>query len=413
MTPDDPPVRRGTDALRRWLAADDRDVRALDADGFRRWLDAHLARWSRDPLFAARVAVRDVRRANPRVRELERDRLRAAEADVTSPHGRRLRELARELANARKAIDGLTAALDAADGVKLAKLREKLAAYQLRRHALEIDAESLTAASPERRALLAVEAELRAVRTACGLDAADAAVAQLHAARGRNAGRSGERFEQLAARLLERHVAPELAGGDRDGVRVLTGVTLGAARTELDAVVVRTPPGCGPVDVLAVAEAKRNANDLAHGFRQRQENLAWLTDATTGFDPAAYRTRPFPRGRFDRPAVHVEGGEPFTFAPASFARFTPDAATGRFLSRLYLVTRPVPLWGVSSAALSRLVARVASDERFDPDDAGYLATLRDWCRSLTSETEAADVLRLYAADEGWAGRVVLVGEVGG
>ena len=79
------------------------------------------------------------------------------------------------------------------------------------------------------------------------------------------------------------------------------GVTLGAAGTELDQVIVRLPSRAErPVEVLAVVEVKRNLNDLAHGFRRRQDDLAWLTGHTANYDPRRYRTRQFPTGHFDK-----------------------------------------------------------------------------------------------------------------
>ena len=105
-----------------------------------------------------------------------------------------------------------------------------------------------------------------------------------------------------------------------------------------------------PVEVLAVVEAKRNINDLGHGFLRRQIDLAWLTGDRAAYDPAEHRTGVFDAGHFDRPAAHWQDGRAFVFAPGSFSRFARDDS-GHFRDGLWLVTRAGPVWGLSGAAL--------------------------------------------------------------
>ena len=186
-------------------------------------------------------------------------------------------------------------------------------------------------------------------------------------------------------------------------------MTLGAARTEIDLLAVRPAAAPDePAEVLALAEAKRNLNDLGHGFRRRQENLAWLTGDEGGYDPAAYRTRSFPTGRFDRSAVHERDGVRTLLTRESFRHFARDPESGLFLDRLHLVTRPGPVWGLSAAALSRIAHRVSTDERWEPGSEAYLRRLQRWCRSLAHDVETPDVLRLYAASDERARHVLLV-----
>lgn len=191
-------------------------------------------------------------------------------------------------------------------------------------------------------------------------------------------------------------------------MRVLQGVTLGAARMEIDQLLVRCSGDADePVEVLALVEVKRNVNDLAHGFGLRQENLAWLTGDEARYDPEAYRTSSFPEGRFDR-AIHESGGERYVFDAGSFRRFRPDPATGLLLDGLYLVTRPGAIWGVASAALARIAYRVSTDERWAPENEAYLRKLLEWCRSLAHGVETPDVLRTYAAAQDRAQQLLLL-----
>ncbi|HEV2736042.1 MAG TPA: hypothetical protein VGV85_14440 [Longimicrobiaceae bacterium] len=407
------PLARGAAELNRLLDERTLDLRTLGVGGFRRWLERHLARWARDPVFVQRTAIREIRRAHPRLRDLEAE-LRAAEAaDRASPLGERLRRTGRDLVGADRAVAGLGGALDGAAPEKRSAIQHKLDGFRARRAGLERELDELVRASGERRALLRLGAELAALRAETGLDAQEARLRELLRDRGRGSGRGGAAFEDLAAELTRRHVVPELEGsGPQEGgeVRVLRGVTLGAARMELDQLLVRPAlvPG-EPVEVLALVEVKRGINDLAHGFRMRQENLAWLTGDEAGYDPAAYRTRSFPTGRFDRAAAHRAGGEVHALGPGSFRRFRRDPATGLFLDGLYLVTRDGPVWGLGSAALARVAHRVATDEGWDPASEAYLAGLLEWCRPLACAVETPDVLRTYAATEARARQVLVVG----
>jgi hypothetical protein len=397
------------------LREDNRDLRGLDLAAFRDWLDHHLARWRTDPVFVQRARIRDLRRAHRRLLLLEDAYRRAAAADLASPHGARLRRVEQALRNTDQAVAGLTAALRGATAAKGPALRQKLEAFQARRQALRDEQDQLLQASPARQALVQSHNELEQFRAAIGLDRAEALLDRLLQEHGRRSGHAGASFERLALTLTERYVVPDLLRrrpgvGAEPCVRVLRGVTLGAARTELDQVVVR-PSRVGdlPVEVLAVVEVKRNVNDLAHGFGRRQENLAWLTGDTGRYDPAVYRTRHFRSGHFDREAVHQEQGEAFVFGRGSFRRFRRDAVTGWFLNRVYLVTRAGTLWGVSGAALARLGFRVATDERWAPDSEAYLRGLRRWCQALAEPIEAPDVLRAYAATPQRARQILVVG----
>jgi hypothetical protein len=407
-----PPVSRGADELRRLLREQTFDLRRLDPAGFRHWLERLLARWQTDPVFTQRTRIRDLRRTHPRLRPLEREHRDAVRADEASAAFPRLHRLGQDLADMGKAIAGLTEALAQAGPEKQPPLREKVAAFQARRQALQDEEARLIQSSPERQALLRVAADLLQLRAAIGLDREEDALEALLRRQGRRSGRAGGSFEELALALTRSVIVPELladGAGAAPGVRVLSGVTLGAARAEFDQMVVRPAGGGRPVEVLAVVEAKKNINDLAHGFRRRQENLAWLTGATDGYDPALYRTAHFRSGHFDREAVHEHNGDSFPFTRESFRHFRREPATGLVLDRLYFITRAGPLWGVSAAALARIGFRVATDRHWKPDDEAYLDDLRRRCLVLAEPIETPDVLQTYASAPGQGDQVLLAG----
>lgn len=404
------PVTTGADALARLLRERVDDLRTLDIDGFRRWLEQHLERWRTDPVFVQRTVIREIRRRDPDLAALERARRDAAATDARTSHAARFDELARAMEGAAKAMDGLGAAMDEAEPLRRDELgrRREAKRVELVRHRREHD--ELLRASPERRALLRVDAELERMRAAVGLDREETRLRELQRERGRRGGRGGSAFEETALAVTHRCILPTLAADDGPAgeLRVLRGVTLGAAGTELDGLVVRPSASGGAAEVLALVEAKRNANDLGHGFLRRQRNLAWLTDDTARYDPARHRTSAFPTGHFDRAALHYGQGETTVLDRGSFSGFRVDAATGWFLDRLYFVTRPGTLWGVSGAALGRIAHRAATDVAWDLDDDAYLGELFAWTRFLAAETEAPDVVRAFAGSERWARQLLLV-----
>lgn len=389
-------VARGADVLHAMLRERTTDLRHVELGEFRAWLGRQLPGWRLDPVFARRERIRDLRRAHPPLRALERERRRAARADADSPEGARLRQVEEELTGAVKAVEGLTGALEDADEGRRAALREKLDAFLARRAAVEAERDERIAASPERALLVRLDAELERLRHESGVGAEEARLDETMRAQGRRSGHAGGGFEAAALRAVREHLLPELGDGQ---LAVLTGVTLGTARTELDQVIVR---GSSPVEVLAVVEAKRNPNDVAHGFTRRQADLAWLSGDRAAYDAPRHVTRSFPTGHFDRAVAH----ERYIFDATSFRRFHPE--NGHILAGLYFVTRAAPLAGLSGAALGRLRHRAATDERFAPADDAYLADLLAWCRTLADPIETPDVLALYAADPERARQILLL-----
>lgn len=380
------------------------DLRTLDLAGFRRWLDQLLAGWATDPVFVQRSRMRDLRRAHPELRALEADHARAVRADVESAHGPQLAGLERRIYDIGRALEGLAEAIGRAGPDRRPALEAKREAFAARQRALESERSVLVQGSTERLELRRAAAALERYRAAIGLDREELALNELLTSRGRGAGRAGSAFEDEAVAVARSRFIPP----DASDLHLLRTVRLGAAGVELDIVIVRRSGGPDePVDVLAVVEVKRNINDLAHGFRRRQIDLAWLTGDRAAYDPAEQRTGYFETGHFDRPAVHWQDWQSFLFEPGSFARFVRDGS-GAFTSGLYLVTRAGPIWGLSGAALARVAAAVATDETWDPNDDACLSRLFAWARSLAGPQEAPDVLRRFADDAHRADQLIVL-----
>lgn len=386
------------------------DVRHLDTAGFRNWLAQHLKRWRHDPAFRQQWAIRRLRRDHPQLRELETQLQQAIRLDEASAVYSIIEETLKSLEDTGKAVAGLEQAVNQADDpVRRRQLEQKLEHFRQQRLDLEKRYRDLVAISPARLQRLELERQLHLAREQTGLARAEETLARLLRQRGQRSGRAGRTFEQQALEHSLQWLMPHLAAQAKSPCRILTGVTLGAARVELDQVVVEVPRHPDqPVRVLALVEAKRNLNDLASGFQARQENLAWLTGDARGYDPAQYRGRHHPSGHFERAAVHREAQETFVFSRESFRDFRRDTATGLFLEGLYFLSRPGPLWGLTSAALGRVRQKLATDIHWQSRSALRLRRFHEWCLNLASPLETPDLLRLYCERPARAGQIILL-----
>ncbi len=395
-----PPLARGEDILREVLAQAPVPVRELPRPAFAAWLRALVADASTDPAFAYRRAVADLERLHHRELSAARQRLeQAREALRQSASGAAVAEAQEAADRARKGAAGLAQAVE--EGRASPAKRDAFVAQAAE---AERRLEAAIAASPEYRALQAAEQALGELERSVGLTAAQDRLAALQRASGQARTRLGDAFEDVARRIVEQVVVPEV--GDGGPLTVLSAVTLGCARGELDHVVVDVRGEQDPVVVLAVVEAKRNLDDLGHGFVRRQENLAWFTSAPTGWSAEDYRNRHYPEGRFDRPMAHVEHGRRFVFDPTSFAALRPEPLGGALLDGLWFVSERRPLTGLGTKDHQRLVHRLATDPWLDLDDPQRVEGLREWVQAHTSEVQATDVLERYL-DADRAAQIVL------
>lgn len=345
------------------------DLRCQDLAGFRKWLGARLESWFRDPVFRQRARIRDLRRQHPELLLLEAQVREARRALLESAEQPRVASLERELHKATRAVQGLTEALPEHPHVEA-----KLAFFRQKRERVSGELREARGPLPE------LETRLHNLNRKLGIAEEEAILAELLRSVGSQPARQGKAFEVEALELSERLLLPE-TGAEA----ILTGVTLGAADTEFDQVLVR---GTRPVQVLAVVEVKRNPNDLARGWQKRGESLAWLQGRLE--DPERFRTASHPTGRFE--GYEHRG---YHFDPTSFQE----------VGELHLVSRPGPLWGADGRALARMAFRLSTDVRLKANE-----KFRQWCLGLTHPCETPDLLARYA--QGPADRLILLGDQG-
>jgi hypothetical protein len=356
---------RGLEAIR---SLQDRtcDLRCQDLAGFRAWLGTRLESWYRDPVFRQRARIRDLRRQHPELLELEGAVRAARRALQESAEHPRVARLERDLHKATRAVQGLTEALPEHPHVE-----EKLAFFRVKR-------ERLTGELREARGPLpALELQLHDLNRRLGVAEEEAILAELLRSVGSQPGRKGRLFEQDALELSHRLLVPETKAE-----AVLTGVTLGAADTEFDQVLIQKGD---PVRVVAVVEVKRNPNDLARGWRKRRESLAWLQGTLE--DPGRFRTGSHPSGLFEK---------------GSHQGYRFDRSSFQDVEELHLISRPGPLWGADARALARMAFRLSTDVRLKVNE-----KFRQWCVDLTSPHETPDLLEHYAGDPERAVKLLL------
>ncbi|MBX2803109.1 MAG: hypothetical protein KTR31_35845 [Myxococcales bacterium] len=384
-------VHRGQ-AILRELIDTAPDLTSMDREAFATWIGKVLEDASRDEVFRKRSAVRDLRSSNRRKLRYRQKRIAQARAAYSSCGcGPELSKLERDISSALKGVEGLRKAVEEsrADPTKLASFERRLESLTMARDAKLSDC-------PERGQLDRAKDSLERFEEDVGLVAIQEQIQALNLARGRSGSSRGKRFEEISVEILEQVAIPELTTEGPPPI-CLTGATLGCARGEFDHLLVVQRDPSAPVDVLALVEAKRNINDLAHGFRLRQENLAWLTGSDQGFDPAQYRNQHFPSGHFDRPVEHAQGDRVYRFDRSSFDRFRRDETTGDFLERLWFVTERRRLLGMTMAQRERLVNKLATDLSVDPERPNSLARLQPWVLGLLEGLTTREVLQRYAS----------------
>lgn len=322
------------------------DLRCQDLAGFQKWLTVRLASWERDPVFQQRARIRDLRKQHPPLLRLEKRLRDALKSEEHPPH-----QLQHELRKARNAEAGLSAALP-----QYPYLEGRLAWFRQRIRRFEQELQAV------RGPILELERQLAELKRELGIDQQEARLAELL----RKPQRQGQRFEAVAL---------ELAKQTLEADTILTGVTLGAADTEFDQVLLRDGR------VVGIVEVKRNPNDLARGWKKRHESLAWLKGELVDLD--RFRTASHPTGRFE-----------------GYGDFDRDAFAE--VQHIHLISRRGPLWGADGRALARMAFRLSTDERCLPDE-----KLRQWCLGLTHAWETPDLLDLYAGDPELAVKLLL------
>ncbi len=406
-------LHNGRKALKAYLDRNPIDFKRMDVPLFREWLARELGRKERDATFQKRCEIRDIRKKHRHLlKDLGETRKRKEAGYLASSHRARLEEIDKELVGVQRAIDGLTRAIEASTGEKQQASMEKRDGFIQRLEDLSQEQRELLLASPEKVEFEEADLALLRYKEEVGISQLEEELLALNQQQGKSTRKAGTRFEDVSTAYSKSVIYPQLVkrgdAADASDFRVLSGVTLGVAHTELDNLVVRYQGPEQSVDVLAVVEAKSNSNDVASGFLMRQQNIGFLCGNEEMYEPDAYVTKVYRDGRFGRPAVHKENGESYTFTQESFQRFKVDPKQGYFLDRLYFVVKRRFLNGLSSGEYSRLMYRISTDIHFSLEDDDYMQSLLTWVRGFMKSMQARDVLNIYQKKQAWARQFLLL-----
>lgn len=380
-------------------------LRCMSLQDFRTWLGARIEEASMQEQFRLRCWIRDVRTIHRRRLRDREQRLEVAKrAYELSPVAVEFEQASREVDSLHKGVAGLKAAVaeGRADPEKLQQFEQRLVAAEARLAGARDELNT-----PEKRRLDRATSSLQRMMEEVGLAEAESRLEQNHDQQGSASTIAGSRFERISSQAARELIIPSLGLVNHEPV-ILHGATLDCPQGELDQLIITIEKN-GVAKVHAVVEAKNNLNDLAHGFRVRQENLAWFVGDKQGYDPGRYRTSRFRDGQFDGVvAHHHENGLTYQFDSSSFDLFRePDKPPYR-LERLFFVTEQRPLLGLDSGDLSRVMHRVATDHRFDIQSNTKLKRLYEWMLDFIEPVQTIDILRMYADDESLAKNIIMV-----
>ncbi len=376
--------------LEEYLAHNKVNIHTMSLDEFRSWLADRIEDASRQELFRQRLLIRDIVHQHRRSLKYRKTKLKQAEdAYRASPEASEIEELKGQLDSFGKAVVGLTSAVARNDASP-----EKLAEFEKKLEQTTTRYQSLLASCKPAIRLAAAQKSDRDFREAIGLTSAEEELERLGKERGHQSSSSGDRFEEVSRQETTNFIVPDVNPTNAPCI-VLSGATLGCARGEFDQLVITPRVGTNLYDVLAIIEAKRNINDVVHGFRMRQENLAWFCGLEGAYDPALYRTDRFPDGRFTGTIIEQHGAQTFHFDQGSFHRFQRNHPSQPHLDHLYFVTEPRKLLGCTADELGRLLYQLATDASFDLSDARILKKFRKQALTIIDPFQTRDVLQLY------------------
>ncbi len=377
--------------LRAYLENNTIDLARMSLGDFRQWYQSVLLSAQRDETFLLQRRIHNLESEHRHALRTLRERWQRALAKLNEW------EHKPEYESAYKLYESISAGVKGlSEAVKQGRADpEKLRDFEQRLHLIAKELDDWKS-SPIMRSTLSARQSMDELEQAIGLTSLNRQLRQLRSEQGHRSSSGGSLFEEMAYEAVRTRFKNE---------EILTGVTLGAARAELDLVIVRS--GNPHVDVLAIVEAKRNINDLADGFRMRQENLAWLTGSADSELCRLYQNQMYPQGRFDCTAIHREKEREYRFSVDSFAAFQRDH-NGWFVNALWYVSRNQGLWGLSGNERGRLMNRIINEGLDAEINDKELRQLRNWLLEIMEPFQTRDLLTLHATDVALANQIVLI-----
>ncbi|NUM33478.1 MAG: hypothetical protein HUU50_02960 [Candidatus Brocadiae bacterium] len=383
------------------------DFFSMSIEDFSLWLQKQVTRQSTDLDFAKRSEIRDLHSQYRNQFYPLWGALKKAQSEWQGS-GKRLawEFLEKKILGSQKAIEGLSQAIEKKMGEKRLECIAKLELYQKDLECLKKEQKIMLDSLAEKHALDKAEKELWNFKEKIGLNQKEKELEDILYAQAQRTTSAGANFEALSREAIEKHIIPSVAKNltkeQKASLRILSNVTLGCARAEIDYLVVL--PDEKNTRVLAIIEVKRNINDIAWGFLIKQENIAWFTGDVNAYSAESYRTHIFQEGHFNKVVYHEEEGKRLSFDQSSFAAFKREGKY--FIDDLFFITDARPLLGMLSSDYRKFIYRISTDMNFDLENKEYLQDLLAWIRSFISPIQTRNILELYATRETWAKQIV-------
>jgi hypothetical protein len=327
-------IYHGVEAMRRLKQEARRSANPLHSRSeFIDFMTQVVSRKLTDKEFAAKVALRDLRREHREKLELvEGAYHKALDEFNTLDVAVVLAELDKRIKGGSQAVESMSKFVNSEGDDHGAKNAERIAnckallPEKIRQLEEDIEArEELRKNTTAYITLAASEQWKLDVYSELGLIEREELVKKESKGSGTGRNTRGRDFEAEAFKSLEEVVVPKVStfyGVSEEELLCVRNIKFGMASAkgstaEIDSLVCRRMvPTDGddvkdswskrgtPVEVLAVCEVKRNADDCGDAFAGYQPSLRWLCGLRDEYDPAIYVTKSFPSGHFDRPYLH-------------------------------------------------------------------------------------------------------------
>ncbi|BBM82224.1 endonuclease V [Candidatus Uabimicrobium amorphum] len=387
-------IHSGHDFLTTYLQKNSFSFHSLTVESFRSFLEKILEREKNNDIFQQRAKIRDLKKNNWQQYSSLQKQLKIAEQEFDKhPNKPLLQEIENGIDSSQKAINGLSGFLE--KNPQDEKRREKLENFQKKLQDLQAQQSEMVAKTPEKVNFENAKQALYEFEVSLHLPEEEEKLAGLLKKQGQKRSFAGSQFEDVSLPVVQENLCPilykryDLQPSD---VTILSNITLGCARAEIDYLVIQEIPE-KPVKVLAIIEVKKNINDIAAGFELRQENIHWFTGNSDKYDAQIYRTKVFKDGHFSRAVTHSEHGKEFLFDRSSFEHF--ECSGEHFLRDLFFITYQKNLVGLRASEKSVLSHRMSTDVFFNLDDEKFVVNLFSWCLERFSPLQTKSVLELY------------------
>ncbi|WP_372369952.1 endonuclease V [Candidatus Uabimicrobium sp. HlEnr_7] len=399
-------IYSGYDFLTNYLQKNSFCFHDLNTDNFRNWLKNLVEREKNNNSFQQRSKIRNLKKDNWEEYHTLQKNLKIAERNfLNHPNKSSFEEVENAIDSSQKAIQGLSNFLQKNSDDE--KRQEKLKNFQEKLSNLQEQRDLLVKDTPEKVIFEKAQETLKNFEQSLGLPEEEAKLAAILKNQGQKRSFSGSQFEDVSLKIVQNNICSTLSQRynlQTDNMVILSNVTLGCARAEIDYLVIQEmPETC--VKVLAVIEVKKNINDVAGGFELRQENIHWFTKNSEKYDWQIYRTKIFREGHFDKKVKHSEHGKEYFFDSSSFLNFSHE--NEYYLQDLFFITYDRQLTGLRASEKSILSHRISTDVFFDLENDDYIEKLFTWCCERFSTLQTKNVLEFYLQNN-YADNMVVV-----